>query len=137
MAKFKQILIEYAEVTEQKNSLLLSFVVFHSEDQIQNFILRAEDRELVWDLIVTLNNGDFDFSDYPELNDEIQYLIDRGDINRKINGFEFNSIGDLVSIPEFYTVDQLNDTRDQLYRLNEYISASRVQHLINICEVAQ
>ncbi|MEZ8329158.1 hypothetical protein AB4562_04605 [Vibrio sp. 10N.222.54.A1] len=50
----------------------------------------------------------------------------------KINGFVFNSIGDLVDEPEVATLELLEDTLAQLYHQREYISASRIQRRISI-----
>jgi hypothetical protein len=50
----------------------------------------------------------------------------------KINGFVFNSIGDLVDEPKVATLELLEDTLAQLYHQREYISASRIQRRISI-----
>ena len=49
-----------------------------------------------------------------------------------VNGFTFNYLGELEGEPEGYTMDDLNDTYQHLISDREYISASRIQHLINI-----
>jgi hypothetical protein len=48
-----------------------------------------------------------------------------------LNGFTFNYVGDLVGEPEGYTLDELKDVHYALTQDREYISASRIQHLIN------
>ena len=49
-----------------------------------------------------------------------------------VNGFVFDLIGNLVSTPDKYTVSDLGITLNELYKMKQYISASRIQHLINI-----
>ena len=49
---------------------------------------------------------------------------------KKVNGFVFNCVGELIVKPTHYGFDLLNDTLNELYRMNENISASRVEQLI-------
>lgn len=49
-----------------------------------------------------------------------------------VNGFFFNSIGDLICTPVRYGMSTLVATRDQLTKEGDHIKASRIQHLINI-----
>lgn len=46
--------------------------------------------------------------------------------------FIFDDVGNLVSTPKNYTVDLLNKVYDVLIIKREYISASRINHLINV-----
>ena len=48
------------------------------------------------------------------------------------NGFIFDDVGNLVSTPKNYTVDLLNKVYDVLIINREYISASRINHLIDV-----
>ena len=48
------------------------------------------------------------------------------------NEFIFDNVGNLVSTPKNYTVDSLNKVYDMLIIKREYISASRINHLINV-----
>jgi len=48
-----------------------------------------------------------------------------------VNGFVFNSIGELIDTPPTYDAGTLQATHTALISDGEYISASRVTHLIN------
>lgn len=48
------------------------------------------------------------------------------------NGFIFDDVGNLVSTPKDYTLDLLTEVYDVLIVKREYISASRINHLINV-----
>lgn len=50
---------------------------------------------------------------------------------KNINGFMFNDIGDLISKPIKYDLVLLTNTYIKLISDREYISASRIQYLIN------
>lgn len=80
MSLYRNLLIEYAELTEQKNHLCETLIGWWSEDDIKDFCRRAESRELIWDIIITLHGNGFDFSEYPDLDSEIEYLRDNGDL---------------------------------------------------------
>lgn len=49
-----------------------------------------------------------------------------------INGFIFNSLGELVNTPIYYDMASLESTLYQLYGAGENIKASRIEHLKNI-----
>jgi len=51
-----------------------------------------------------------------------------------INGFTFNSIGELIDTPTTYDAALLTATYDALIKAREYISASRITQLINALE---
>ena len=55
-----------------------------------------------------------------------------GAMNKHVNGFIFNSIGELTCEPKLVTLSTLEDTLASLYRQGEYISASRIQHRVNM-----
>ncbi|EHD1697928.1 hypothetical protein M2G93_19285 [Vibrio vulnificus] len=49
----------------------------------------------------------------------------------EVNGFVFNSIGDLLEEPENPSLELLVATRDLLLQTKSYIRAARIQHRIN------
>jgi len=49
---------------------------------------------------------------------------------KNVNGFIFNDIGDLIEQPEAPSIDLLHETRRQLVQEGEFISASRIDHLL-------
>ncbi|MGR5296867.1 hypothetical protein ACPV5U_19605 [Vibrio mediterranei] len=52
-----------------------------------------------------------------------------------INGFIFNSIGDLIHEPENTCLELLKATYAALIERKQYICASRIQHRINVIEM--
>lgn len=48
------------------------------------------------------------------------------------SGFIFDDVGNLISTPKNYTLELLNKVYDMLIVNREYISASRINHLINV-----
>jgi len=48
------------------------------------------------------------------------------------SGFIFDDVGNLISTPKNYTLELLNKIYDVLIVNREYISASRINHLINV-----
>ncbi len=57
-------------------------------------------------------------------------------MGNEIKGFVFNEIGDLIAQPEDPSLELLKTTLDLLYKQQSYIRASRIQHLINVIEMA-
>ncbi|HAS6026877.1 MULTISPECIES: hypothetical protein [Vibrio] len=57
-------------------------------------------------------------------------------MNDEVNGFIFNSIGDLLEEPENPSLELLVATRDLLLQKESYIRASRIQHRINVIIMA-
>lgn len=78
----------------------------------------------------------------PSTASKLHHIIDRRHntypekncIFKIVDGFIFNYFGDLVFSPCLYSVDSLRVTYDKLIKRREYISASRVNHLIQ-CEL--
>jgi len=52
-------------------------------------------------------------------------------VNNSVNGFDFNSVGDLIATPKDPSLAILEDTLSKLHKQKESISASRIQFLIN------
>lgn len=52
-------------------------------------------------------------------------------MKNEINGFVFNVIGDLIAEPENPSLELLEETLKELYKQQQYISASRIHHRIN------
>ena len=48
-----------------------------------------------------------------------------------VNGFVFDELGNLDTTPDTYTMQDLRDTYAFLIRMRQYISASRINHLMN------
>ena len=46
--------------------------------------------------------------------------------------FKFNEIGELIQTPVNYTMEDLKVAYDQLIKDRQYISASRINHLIQV-----
>ncbi|ENI4487313.1 hypothetical protein ABXZ88_003185 [Vibrio fluvialis] len=53
-------------------------------------------------------------------------------MENEINGFVFNAIGDLINEPQEPSLELLKETLGILYKQRQYISASRIQHRINV-----
>ncbi|MBY7854404.1 hypothetical protein KW429_11910 [Vibrio fluvialis] len=53
-------------------------------------------------------------------------------MENEINGFVFNAIGDLINEPQEPSLELLKETLETLYKQQQYISASRIQHRINV-----
>ncbi len=57
-------------------------------------------------------------------------------MKKVINGFVFNSMGDLIQEPENASLELLKATYKTLIERQQYISASRIQHRLNAIEMA-